>query len=184
MRLSVGRLVLATAFALGASAGPALAATATSPDHLAISASTTTVSGKPVTVNAVLTDGSGQPVQGALIRLVTKVTFMGASHDEIVDEATTGTDGKAVLTFAPTVAGPATVTARYGATGSTPVEASLAFNVQVPIVAYHPTPVGLQAPWARSYFILLPVLVVWFVYLLVIAQASKIRRAGHRSPVS
>jgi len=181
MRLRCGTLVFAALLAAAASAGPALAAG--KPTHLSVTAPTTTVSGTPVAVHVVLTDGEGKPVDGALIRLVTTVTFMGADHEEIIDEGTTNAAGKTVLTFAPSATGAATVTARYaGAVGSPPAEASLAFDVQAPIVAFHPAPVGLQAPWARSYLILLPVLGVWFTYLLVIAQARKIRRAGFRPP--
>ncbi len=182
MRLRPAALVFAALLAVAASAGPALAAGNRSA-HLSLSAATTTVSGSPVAVNVRLTDAAGKPVGGALIRLVTTVTFMGADHEEIVDEGTTDAAGRTVLTFAPSATGTTTVTARYtGSAGSPPAEASLAFDVQAPIVAYHPAPVGLQAPWARSYLILLPVLGVWFTYLLVIAQARKIRRAGFRRP--
>lgn len=182
MRFRWGTLVFVALLAAAASAGPALAA-GSRPAHLSLSVSTTTVSGSPVAVHVSLTDAAGKPVEGALIRLVTTVTFMGADHEEILDEGTTNAAGKTVLTFAPTATGATTLTARYaGAAGSPPAEASLAFDVQAPIVAFHPVPVGLQAPWARSYLILLPVLGVWFTYLLVIAQARKIRRAGFRPP--
>lgn len=182
MRFAAGNLVFATLIGLAASAGPALAA-GDPPSHLSVSASTTTVSGSPVAVHVLLTDGAGKPVDGALIRLATTATFMGADHEEIVDEGTTNAAGKTVLSFAPSATGAVTVTARYaGAAGSGPAEASVAFDVRAPIVAYHPAPVGLQAPWARSSLILVPVAAVWVTYLLVIAQARKIRRAGFRPP--
>ena len=183
MRLGLATFALGVLLAVSTPAGTALAA-GSQPAYLSMSAPTTAVSGSPVAVRVVLTDGAGEPVEGALIRLVTTVTFMGTDHEEIVDEATTNAAGKAALTFAPSDIGPATVTARYdGASGSAPVEASLAFDVQEPIAAYHPSPVGLQAPWARSYLILVPFLGVWFTYLLVIGQAKKIRRAGFRPPL-
>ncbi|HEX9121739.1 MAG TPA: hypothetical protein VF984_00030 [Actinomycetota bacterium] len=170
-------LVLAPGGIDTAAASPAVST------ELSISAPTATVAGRPVTVHVVLKDRAGKPVADALIRLVTNVTFIGADHEEVVDEAQTDASGKAVLTFAPTDTGAATVTARFtGARGLAPSEASFAFEVRAPIVAYHPTPVGIQAPWARSYFIVVPFMGVWITYLVVLARARKVRRAGARAP--
>lgn len=184
MNARLAAIALGALLAVPVLAGTAMAsASSAAPTHLSISAPTTTVSGGPVAVHVLLTDQEGKPVPGALIRLVSTVTFMGSDHEEIMDEAQTDAAGKAVLTFAPADSGPATVTARFaGSQGLAPSDAALSFDVQQPVVAYHPTPVGIQAPWARSYFILVPFLGIWFTYLVVLRQARKVRRAGVPSP--
>lgn len=178
--IGAGALLVVCAWAGVASATGASGQTT----QLSLRTDTAVVTGNPIAVQVLLRDGSGHPIGGALIRLVTTVQFMGSDHEEIVDEATTGQDGAAELRFAPVDTGPAVLVARFaGAPGQAPAEATLPVDVREAVDVYTPTPVGLQAPWARSYFILLPFLGIWAAYAVVIAQARRIRRAGSPATV-
>ncbi|HEX9122864.1 MAG TPA: hypothetical protein VF984_05830, partial [Actinomycetota bacterium] len=79
----------------------------------------------------------------------------------------------------------ATVTARSeGDQDHGPAEASITFLVEQPVVAYRPTPVGIQAPWARSSLILVPFVGIWVTYLVVFGQIRRIRRLAPEAPES
>jgi hypothetical protein len=147
--------------------------------HLTVSAPADTVSGKPVPVHVVLRDEAGKPIAGALIRLVTSATFLSTDRNEVLDEAHTDSSGKATLSFSPVEAGTVVVTATFESDVlHSAAKASMSFDVQQPMVTYHPTPVGIQAPWARSQFIIVPFLGVWITYLVVLARIRKVWRAG------
>lgn len=150
--------------------------------HLDVSSETGTVSGEPVEVQARLLDASGRPVGGALVRLLTAVTFMGREQEAVMWEARTDGSGTAVLVFSPVEAGQVDVVARFdGAPGYAPASAGLTFQVVEPVVAYSPEPVGLQVWWARSHFILVPLVGIWLAYAVALSQVRKIRREGVRS---
>jgi len=151
--------------------------------QLTLRAETSTVSGRPVGILVELRDDRSQPMPGALIRLVTPVRFMGADREEIVNEGRTDGSGEVRLVFAPTETGPALVTARFaGDPGHGPAEASLTFDVSEAVVVYQPEHAGVGGPWARSYIILLPVAGLLLVYVVVLSQARRIRRAAPSSP--
>ncbi len=180
MRGRLAAVALAALLAGLAPAGVALAAPGRGiPTRLTVSARTATVSGKPVVIDVVLMDARDEPVAGALIRLVTPVTFMGFDREEILDEARTDGSGAAELAFAPTETGAVIVTARYdGDPAYRAAEDSLAFEVREPVVAFHPEPVGVGAPWAHAYLIVVPFAGVWVAYLVALSQARRVRRAG------
>jgi hypothetical protein len=163
---------------------PATVAAATSGrPRVSISSDTTSVNGSPVIVHVALSDGAGKPIESALIRLEADVTFMGKARRAIMDEARTDADGKADLSFAPTSSGPTTVTALYSPDGGqVEAQATLQFNVIRPVPGYHAAPVGISAPWAKSYMVLIPFLVVLAAYIFVLTLAVRIRRAGIRIP--
>jgi hypothetical protein len=124
-------------------------------------------------------------VAGATVRLLVTTTFLGTHRDEILNEAVTDATGRAVLSFSPSQPGTTEVTARWeGDAHHGPAEASIAFQVERPVVVYRPEPVGIQAPWARSWLILVPVLGVWATYLVVLTQIRRIRRLGSPAPES
>jgi hypothetical protein len=149
------------------------------PAQLTVSALADTVSGRPVPVHVVLRDEAGEPIVGALIRLVTSASFLGTDRSEVLDEAHTDSSGKAALSFSPNVAGSVVVTATFeGDVLHAAAKASMSFDVRQPVVTYHPTPVGIQAPWARSRFIIVPFLAVWITYLVVVVRIRKVWRAG------
>jgi len=180
--LNFGLGVVLGATLIAGQAAPASAATRPPVGtRLELKAESTTVSGRPVKIDATLVDEDGDPVFGALIRLVTPADFLGSSADEILTEATTGPTGAATMYFAPVEAGQAKVTARvvetrlYG-----PAEAALTFQVKEPVPGYHKAPVGVGGRWARSYLVLVPLAGVWFTYLMVVGQMRKIRRATRR----
>lgn len=184
MKGRLGVIVLAGILMGVLMAGTALAAhDPRAGTQLTLWAETTTVSGRPVGIRVELRDDRSRPMPGALIRLVTPVTFMGADREEIVDEGRTDGSGEVRLVFAPTETGPALATARFaGDPGHGPAEASLTFEVSQAIVVYQPQHTGVGGPWARSYVILLPVAGLLLVYLVVLSQARRIRRAGPSSP--
>lgn len=149
------------------------------PTVISVSARSGSVEGKPIGIRATLDDARGRSVPGALIQLVTAVTFMGEKREQILDESRTDEDGIATLLFAPVDAGEATVTVRFAGAGVYgPAQAKLRFQVVEPVVAFDPEPPGLQVPWARSYFILVPLIGVWLAYLVALGQAGRIRRLG------
>ncbi len=142
---------------------------------------TSKVSGVPVNVRVRLTDERGHAVGGALIRLSEATTFLGASRDEVLDEATTSSSGRAVLQFSPVEAGTATVRLRFeGDATYAPAQASIAFDVLRPVETYQASPPGIRAPWAHAYLILVPFMGIWLTYAVVLAQVRRVRRAGPR----
>jgi hypothetical protein len=146
---------------------------------IVIDQGTVTVNGQPVEIHLRMRDVSGRPVPGALVRLFVPVAFMGETKNEIVGEGTTGEDGRAVIRFAPAQIGQIEGTLSFwGSTGYAPSEAPVSFDIQQPVFTYDPTPVGLQAWWARSYLILVPFAVTWMVYLLLLWLVVRVRRAG------
>lgn len=180
------RRLLATA-ALGTIASLAIGgftpAGAKTRTTITVRSDSVTVNGAPVDVSVKVIDPEGRPVSGALLRLIVPVEFMGETRDEIVGEATTDDAGEAVLRFAPAQIGRIEGTvAFWGAHGYAPSSATVAFDVKRPATAYEALPVGLQARWARSYMILVPVVSVWITYVLVLWLTVRIRRAGdHRT---
>lgn len=140
---------------------------------------TVTVTGQPVELRLRMRDADGRPVAGALVRLFVPVEFMGETKNEIVGEGTTSEAGRAVIRFAPAQTGQVEGTlAFWGSTGYAPSETTVSFDIQQPVFTYDPTPVGLQAWWARSYLILVPFAVTWMVYLLLLWLVVRVRRAG------
>ena len=81
----IGALLLA----LAPTAAVMASALSLPPAHLTVSAPADTVSGRPVPVHVVLRDEAGKPIVGALIRLVTSASFLGADRSEVLDEAHT-----------------------------------------------------------------------------------------------
>jgi len=175
------RLLVAVAVGValvGVAAGPAMAGDGVA-TLLTARADAATVDGQPVAIHVQLRGADGRPVSGAVLRLMIPVAFMGATKNAIGDEATTNDAGKAVLEFSPSQTGSVEVIVEFwGSSGLAPSEATVPFEVRQPILAYRPAPVGLQAWWARSTFILVPFLGVWITYLLVIGLVVRIRRAG------
>lgn len=175
------RALAATAVALALGlplAAPAAAADAT-PTTLAVRTESATIDGEPAIVHATLTDARGEPVTGALLRLVVPVAFMGVTRNEIVGEGTTDDRGRAAIRFAPAQTGTLTATVSFWGTDRyAPSDASLTFQVIRPVVGYRPEPVGLQAPWARARLILIPFLGVWVTYAAVLWLLVRLRRAG------
>lgn len=138
-----------------------------------------TVNGRPVELRLHVRDAAGRPVPGALVRLLVPVEFMGATKNEIVGEGTTNEAGRAVIRFAPAQTGQVEGTLVFwGSTGYAPSETTVLFDIQQPAYTYDPTPVGLQAWWARSYLILVPFAVIWTIYLLLLWLVLRVRRAG------
>jgi hypothetical protein len=182
MRRAFAATVLGGLLVLWGASG-ASAAEGGAPAHLTMSSATTAVSGRPVQVHVALTDARGHGIGGALIRLETTTSFLGADRTEVLDEARTSSSGKALLTFSPVDTGSAVVRATFaGDDAYAGAQASLTFSVTRAVATYHPTPVGLQAPWARSYLILVPVLGIWITYGVVLTQVRQVRRAGLRTP--
>lgn len=174
-----------TAMAIGILAGLFLAGPALAAGELAttvvVPGGPIVVDGKQVDVPVRIIDENGQPVVRALVRLMVPVTFMGAEKNEIVAEATTNDSGKAILQFAPSQAGQVNANVVFwGAHGYAQSEAVVAFDVKRAVFAYTPEPVGLQAWWARSYLILVPVAGIWMAYLFVLRLIVGLRRAGER----
>ncbi|MGZ8641331.1 MAG: hypothetical protein ACXWYF_07775 [Actinomycetota bacterium] len=146
---------------------------------IAVDQGTVTVNGRPVELRLRVRDAAGRPVPGALVRLFVPVEFMGATKDEIVGEGTTNEAGRTVIRFAPAQTGQVEGTlAFWGSNGYAPSEATVSFDIQQPAYTYDPTPVGLQAWWARSYLILVPFAVIWTIYLLLLWLVLRVRRAG------
>lgn len=175
--LALGLVVVGTA-------APALAGQDV-PTTLTVRANSTTVDGQPVVIHVQLTDASGQPLAGRLLRLVVPVEFMGATKNEIVGEGTTNDAGKAAIRFAPSQTGTVAATVSFwGAQGYAPSDAAVTFEVVRPVVTYDPAPVGLQAPWARAALIPLPFLAVWLTYAVVLWFVVRMRRAGEGSEPS
>ncbi|MGZ5214449.1 MAG: hypothetical protein ACXWEN_11975 [Actinomycetota bacterium] len=146
---------------------------------IAVDQGTVTVNGQPVELRLRVRDAAGRPVPGALVRLFVPVEFMGATKDEIVGEGTTNEAGRTVIRFAPAQTGQVEGTlAFWGSNGYAPSEATVSFDIQQPAYTYDPTPVGLQAWWARSYLILIPFAVIWTIYLLLLWLVLRVRRAG------
>jgi hypothetical protein len=173
---ALGALAFTTAGARAAEAG------AGAPTRLSVSAASSTVNGAAVPIHARLTDDAGRPVGGALLRLVTTTTFFGAPKSEVLDESTTDSGGRAVLSFSPTETGAATVQVSFaGDHGYAASQTSLGFDVREPALAYREAPVGIGAPWAHAYLILVPFLGIWITYGLVLAQVRRVRRAGIRA---
>lgn len=140
---------------------------------------TVTVNGQPVELPLRVRDAAGRPVPGVLVRLFVPVEFMGETKDEIVGEGTTNDAGRAVIRFAPAQTGQIEGTlAFWGSTGYAPSETTISFDIQQPAFTYNPAPVGLQAWWARSYLILVPVAVIWTIYMLLLWLVVRVRRAG------
>jgi hypothetical protein len=165
---------------------PATVAAATSGrPRLTVSAETPNVNGAPVVVHVALTDGAGNPIESALIRLEAGVTFMGKQRQAIMDEARTGSDGTADMSFAPTSSGVTTLTALYSSDlGEVRAQATMEFNVVRPVPGYQVAPVGISAPWAKGYMVLIPFLAVLGAYLFVLVLALRIRRAGIRMSIN
>ena len=182
--LAASMVVLALGLMLAGTAAPALAGQGV-PTSLEVRADSTTVDGRPVVLRVELTDTSGDPIAGQLLRLVVPVEFMGATKNEIVGEGTTNDVGEAEIRFAPSQTGSAEATVSFwGARGLAPSDAAVTFEVARPAVTYDPEPVGLQAPWARAALIPLPFLAVWFTYAVVVWFAVRMRRAGRGSEPS
>lgn len=167
--------------------GVALAAVGIAPAHadadvattIVVEPGTVTVNGQPVELRLHVRDASGRPVPGALVRLFVPVEFMGETKNEIVGEGTTNDGGGAVIRFAPAQSGQIEGTlAFWGSTGYAPSETTVSFDIKQPAYTYDPTPVGLQAWWARSYLILVPFAVIWTIYLLLLWLVLRVRRAG------
>jgi hypothetical protein len=185
MRARVLALALGSLAVALVPAGIAVAAGQASPApvRLLARADATTVRGRPVPVHVTLRDAAGRPVAGTTVRLLTTTSFLGSDREEIVDEGVTDAGGRALLSFSPAEAGTVTVTARSeGDPYRASAEASITFLVQRPVVAYHPAPVGIQAPWARSSLILVPVVGIWVAYLVVFGQIRRIRRLASEAP--
>jgi hypothetical protein len=170
-----------------ASLGFMIAAVGIEPAHAGDDAATTivadqgpvTVNGQPVELRFHVRDAAGRPVPGALVRLFMPVEFMGETKNAIVGEGTTNDGGSAVIRFAPAQTGQVVGTlAFWGSTGYAPSEATVTFDIQKPVYAYDPAPMGLQAWWARSYLILVPFAVIWAIYLLLLWLVVRVRRAG------
>ena len=174
------RLVAIAAFGL------VFAATGVAPAHAAdlsttvtVDQGTVTVAGEPVEIRVHVHDSTGQPVHGALVRLFVPVVFMGQPRNEIVGEGTTNDAGRAVIRYAPAQSGQFEGTlAFWGSHGFKASETTMTLDVQQAVYAYAPPPPGLQAWWARSYFILLPFIVIWTIYLLLLWLVVRVRRAG------
>jgi hypothetical protein len=166
--------------------GVVLAAVGIAPAHAAdvattivVDPGTVTVNGQPVELHLHVRDASGRPVPAALVRLFVPVEFMGETKSEIVGEGTTNDGGGAVIRFAPAQTGQIVGTlAFWGSTGYAPSETTVSFDIKQPAYTYDPTPTGLQAWWARSYLILVPVAVIWTIYLLLLWLVLRVRRAG------
>jgi hypothetical protein len=174
-------VIVAAALLVTATAAPALGASdrATTID---VAAGVVTIDGQPAVVHVRLVDADGRPVAGVPVRLFVPIEFLGKTKNELVGEAITGTSGKAALRFAPSQTGTLRGTVSFwGAPGFAASDAAITFDVRRAVVAYDPAPVGLQAWWARSWVILVPVLVVWTVYLIVLTFIVRIRRAGMRN---
>jgi hypothetical protein len=166
--------------------GFVFAATGIAPAHAAdvktsitVDQDTATVTGEPVELHVQVRDAAGHPVAGALVRLFVPVVFMGEQKNEIVGEGTTNTAGRAVIRFAPAQTGQLEGTlAFWGSHGYAASETTVSLDVQQAAYTYAPEPVGLQAWWARSYLILVPFVLTWMVFLLLLWLAVRVRRAG------
>ncbi len=86
--------------------------------------------GKPLTVQALLTDSQGHPISKAVIYFTVQATFLHESSDEVLAQAVTNGSGQAVATFADERSGTATINAEFrgdaqyaASTASTPVAA-------------------------------------------------------------
>ena len=176
MRRALATIVLTIAVALaGASAATAKDVATT----VTVTKAPTVVNGEPIAIHVKLTDATGAPVEGALLRLFVPVTYMGLDKNAISGEGTTGPHGTAVIRFAPSATGPLDTTiAFWGMPGYAGSETTFHVDVQQPAYTYMPEPVGLQAWWARAYLIPVPFLIVWGIYVLVITMIVRIRRAG------
>jgi hypothetical protein len=163
--------------------GGSTPAAAKSKTTITVRSGVVTVNGSPVDVPVKLSDADGRPVSGALLRLTIPAEFMGKSRDEIVGEATTDDSGEAILRFAPTQTGGIEATVAYwGGRGYAPSTAAVTFDVtRAMSPAFETGPPGLQAPWARSYLILIPFFSIWITYVLVLSLAVRMRRAGVRT---
>jgi len=176
MRRALATLVLTIAVALaGATAATAKDVATT----VTVTKAPTVVNGEPIAIHVKLTDATGAPVEGGLLRLFVPVTYMGLDKNAISGEGTTGPNGTTVIRFAPSATGSLNTTiAFWGMPGYAESETALRVDVQQPAYVYAPEPVGLQAWWARAYFIPVPFLSVWGIYVLVITMVVRIRRAG------
>ncbi len=175
------RLLAVAAFGLMfASAGISRAwAGGATPTTVVASQGTVTVKGQAVFIHVQVRDAKGRPVTGALVRLLVPVSFMGSTKDEIVGEGTTNETGHAAIRFAPAQTGAVQGTiAFWGSQGYAPSEATIALDVQSPVFTYAPEPIGIQAWWARSYFILVPFIVIWSIYLMLLWLVVRVKRAG------
>jgi hypothetical protein len=172
--------VLVAAFViLGVLSNDAWADTGGAATSMSATTTTTTVDGTAARVQVRLTDATGKPVGGAVVRLVTTTTFFGTPKSEVLDEATTSSSGRTVLTFSPRETGPADVEVRYdGDRYHAAASFPLRFDVRRAATTYQQAPVGIRAPWAHAYLILVPFFGVWFTYGVVVLQIRKIRRAG------
>ena len=84
-----------------------------------------------------------------------------------------------MIRFAPAQTGQVEGTvAFWGSTGYAASETTVSFDIQQAASTYVPTTAGLQAWWARSFLILVPFAVAWFVYLLLLWLVVRVRRAG------
>ncbi len=87
--------------------------------------------GKPLTVQALLTDSQGHPISKAVIYLTVQASFLHDSSDEVLAQAVTNGSGQAVATFADDLAGTVTLNAEFRgdnqyspSSASTPIAAS------------------------------------------------------------
>jgi hypothetical protein len=162
-----------------------VAAASSARPRVSMSADATNVTGSPVIIHIELLDGAGNPIESALIRLMAPVSFMGKDRQAIMDEARTDSSGMADLKFAPTSSGATTVTALYSSDlGEVRAQSTMEFNVIKPVPGYQAAPVGISAPWAKGYMVLIPFLAVLGAYLFVLVLAFRIRKAGIRIPTN
>ncbi len=149
------------------------------PTRLSLSAAERTVTGKAIDIEATLTDSRGRPVEDGLIRLLLTTEFMGSEREVVLDEARTDPEGKAELTFAPTEPGPAHVVAAFaGSPGFRPSQAGLDFDVRAPVPGWQEAPLGIGGGLARAPLILVPFIVVWTAYVVVLGLMHRIATAG------
>jgi hypothetical protein len=172
-------VVVAAFVILGVLSDEAWADSGGAATSMSAATTTTSVDGAPARIQVRLTDATAKPVGGAVVRLVTTTTFFGTPKTEVLDEATTSSSGRAVLTFSPRQTGPVDIEVRYDgdryhAASSFP----LRFDVRRAVTTYRQAPVGIRTPWAHAYLILAPFLGVWFTYGVVVVQIRRIRRAG------
>jgi 5-hydroxyisourate hydrolase-like protein (transthyretin family) len=179
------RLLAVATFGLVVAVGIAPASAADLSTKVIVDQDTVTVTGAPVDIRVHVLDANGQPVHGALVRLTVPIVFMGDTKNEIVGEGTTNDAGRAVITYAPAQTGQFTGTVTFwGSHGFKPSETTVALDVQQAVYAYDPPPPGLQAWWARSSLILVPFLVIWSIYLMLLWLVIRVRKAGAPAPAS
>ncbi len=178
MSLARYRIVRAVGVAVISLLGVVTPAWAADPTTVELKTEQEVALGDAITVWVAVRDSRGDPVNQAIVVLLTPASFGDTSGEMRLGQITTDALGQATFTYQARREGPQTFIARFiGDSNYVPAEASVALSVQGSVQLYEQQ-AGVKIPGLGVWLLVLLLGGFWSVYLVVMVLVTRIAIEG------